>query len=189
MPRKRFAMAAVAGLALLLAIGGGFVAIVTVNSGDSHDHRPDVVGLFGGEDGFATVAQPSKAEAFRVSPKPGTTRDDYWDIADYSDVSGPTTLPPEAVTALSTILTSPDSYHWHEGGVKACATLYAVRLAFHQGPKQVDVYLCFGCNDLAVVKDGKQKGKDFTSIRPALVKAVKQMFPTDPEIQKLGEQR
>jgi hypothetical protein len=180
--RKRLKIAAIGAFLVV----GSLVTIEAMHRLDFHDHRPDVVGLFGGEGGYAIVARSAKVEAFRVAPK-DTREGDAWMAADYVDQSGPVTLSPDLASSVSAALTAPSSYYWHETATKACPTLYNVRLAFYRGSNRVDVYLCFGCNDLAVVEGGKERGKDFTEIRPTLLKAVRQLFPFDPGIQGLRD--
>jgi hypothetical protein len=179
--RKRLKISTIGAF---LAVAGCLVALTVVGWLDFHDHRPDVVSLFGGEGGFAIVASPTKVEAFRVAPK---GKLESWQAADYVDQSGPITLPPVLASSVSAALTAPGSYDWHPDGMKACPTLYNVRLAFYRGTDRIDVYLCFGCHDMLVLKDGKESGKDFTRIRPTLLKAVRQLFSADPEIQRLRD--
>lgn len=70
---------------------------------------------------------------------------------------------------------------------KACGPpIYGVVLSFFRDEERVDVYFCFRCGDLAVVRDGAVQGRgDFSTVEDDFVRAAKELFPNDAEIQAI----
>ena len=60
-------------------------------------------------------------------------------------------------------------------------------MRFDDGREVLDINLCFECNMLAVVCDGKIVGReeDFDGGASKLAAICKELFPDDPEIQAL----
>jgi hypothetical protein len=164
---------------VVAAVGAIYVAIV----GPSPIPR-----LFGGLENMAIVREATRVEAYRVVPPDGTEPmiDDISPL-DYKVVAGPMTVPAEMATEMSKALLSPETYGWDY--VKACGRpVYGVKLSFFQETERVDIYFCFKCLTLAVVRDDQVfGGEDFDNAEQAFVKAVKALFPDDPEIQAIRE--
>jgi hypothetical protein len=85
---------------------------------------------------------------------------------------------------VATVLTDPRSYDWSKA--VGCLPSYGVKLSFTRGADRVDVLLCFECDIVLFEHNGEPPGlEEFTPMRPVLVRAVKQLFPDDAEIQAL----
>ena len=144
--------------------------------------------LYGGPRNVAIVARPDKVEAFRVEQASERARTDDAQFSDWATIAGPATLSPETAAEVSAALVSPSSYEWHYA--KGCWPNFGARLSFHQGSEQVDVLLCFECDILWIVRNGRRiGGEDFDDVRAVLARAVKEAFPDDEVIQSLDEAR
>lgn len=177
----RFSLRRLLAIVVLVAVVGAiYVAIV----GPSPMLR-----LFGGAENMAIVREATRVEAYRVVPPEGTEPmiDDISPL-DYKVVAGPMTVPTEMATEMSKALLSPETYGWDY--VKACGhPVYGVKLSFFQESERVDVYLCFRCSTLAVVRDDQVfGGEDFDNAEQVFVKAVKALFPDDAEIQAIRDE-
>lgn len=106
---------------------------------------------------------------------------------EYRMVGDPVTVTKELAKTLQTTLLSSDTYEWEMA--KACGhPVYGVKLSFYRGGDRVDVYFCFSCLVLAVVRDQKTyMPEDFDNGKQVFVDAVKELFPTDAEIQAIRE--
>ena len=77
---------------------------------------------------------------------------------------------------------------------KGCEFQPGVAFRFTGESGEVDVILCFKCNELDIHsagpggKDATQAGEDFDRARPMLVQLAKESFPEDQEIQALEEE-
>lgn len=89
------------------------------------------------------------------------------------------------------VLTDPRYYFFDDSIAKACGDpVYGVRICFKEGEREIDVNLCFMCDDLAVTADDKEVGwAEFGRARPDLVRICKELFPKDAEIQRLSQTR
>ena len=73
---------------------------------------------------------------------------------------------------------------------KACLPQPGVRLDFIRGDDRLSVLLCFECDMAMDFLNGSYVGGgDFDDVRPALVGAVRPLFPNDAKIQSLTERR
>lgn len=144
----------------------------------------DVVELYGGAASFAILSKPDSVVAYRLTPF--LLESDPMTLSDFPSSKGPITVHDEVAVKLSVALSDPRSYGWNFS--KLCIPKYGVRLTFQADGGAVGVLLCFECNILAIFVDGTEiGGEDFDDIRPALVQAVKQIFPDDVELQALAE--
>ena len=162
-------MRSCAPLLLLLAVGCSSNAITSTPGGNGGT-SDRVQKLIGGEAALATIRKPDKIEAFRHAeksyPRP---------LEEYEVVKGPVEVSPELGQQLADLLTADNSYRWEVA--KVCEPDYGVRIRFTRGERQVNVLFCFGCDILEFLPGGKSE--DFDSIRPQLVKIVKQIFPEE----------
>lgn len=144
----------------------------------------DVVELYGGAVSFAILSKPDSVVAYRLSP----IALESYPVAksDFPTSKGPIAVHDVIAVKLAVALSDPRFYWWDLA--KLCVPTYGVRLTFEADGRAVDVLLCFECNILAIFVDGTEiGGEDFDDIRPALVQAVKQIFPDDVELQALTE--
>ena len=158
-----------APLLLLLAVGCSSSAISSTATGEGRASAR-VQKLIGGEAALATIRNPDKIEAFRHAeksyPRP---------LEEYEVVKGPVEVSPQLGRQLAELLSADNSYLWDLA--KGCEPDYGVRIRFTRGDQQVNVLFCFGCDILEFLPGGKSE--DFDSIRPQLVKIVKQIFPEE----------
>lgn len=144
--------------------------------------------LFGGGENMAIVREATRVEAHRVVPPPGCIpMEDYISPLDFKIAAGPAGVPADMAKELATTLLSTDTYSW--GSDKACGyPVYGVKLSFFRGSERVDVYFCFKCSVLAVVRDEQVVGRaDFDHGERVFVDAVKKFFPQDAEIQAIRQ--
>jgi hypothetical protein len=105
-------------------------------------------------------------------------------ILSFPIVSGPVQVDSDLATSIATALADPKVYGWDYS--KACFFDPGVALRFTQGESVTEVLLCFSCDELLVVREGKALGKeDNDGARGPLVAAAKRLFPDDKEIQAL----
>lgn len=165
-------------IVVVAAIGAIYVATI----GQSPMSR-----LFGGAENMAIVREATRVEAYRVTPPPGSNpMEDYTSPLDYEVVTEPVAVPVKMAREISRALLSPETYSWDSA--KACGDpVYGVKLSFFQDSERVDVYFCFKCSVLAVVRDDRVfGGEDFDNAEQVFVEAVKTLFPDDQEIQQIG---
>ena len=162
-----------------LALVAAFAALVWW-----YAHREDqdfrvVAAVFGGNRAMDIVEHPDRVLAYRLDPDPSN------DPA-YPRTAGPVELPTATAADVSAALLSADTYLL--GGGKGCEPLYGMLLEFVQGDDRVDVMFCFECDILlARRKDRPAAYGDFDYGRAVFVRAAKECFPGDEEIQALKE--
>lgn len=128
----------------------------------------------------AIIKSPTTVTAYRLADSSfyQTKVADYKTKGDSVDVAG------ETSKSLSAALLDPRGYLWDLA--KACEPIYGVRLQFARNDESVDVVFCFECNILTVYHNGAAlESEDFDPLRPALIAAMKKIFPDDGEIQSL----
>ncbi len=146
--------------------------------------RTAIAEMFGGGPALATVAKPSRVEAYRLDPLPAGRSWTEASVADYPVTAGPVAVPAAIVGPVSAALLSPDTYGWDFA--KSCLPTYGVRLSFHRGGERIDVLFCFECNILLIGRDGRTTGgEDFDRNRAVFVRAARALFPEDDLIQRL----
>jgi hypothetical protein len=148
--------------------------------------RWQVARLFGGGENLRTLRDATSVEAYRLAPPDvKSPRQERTEPSEFQIVSPPAPVPPDLAAALAERLTSPSSYRFSIG--KECGYPdYGVKLSFTRDSQSVDVFLCFHCRDLAVVKDGVTTGAaDFDRAAVELIAAAKKLFPDDEQIQQL----
>ena len=149
---------------------------------------PSMTHLFGSGENLAIVREATRVEAYRLAPPQGV---DPFSVdtspLEYRTTAGPVTLKSELAKPLQEALLSPQTYMWD--AAKACGyPVYGVKLSFFRGSKCVDVYFCFKCAVLAVVRDEQVVGRaDFDHGERIFIDAVKKLFPQDAEIQAILE--
>ena len=155
-----------------------------------------IQGLVGGEDAGALLADLSKArvcEAYRIDGyklsgpaalEDGAKTDPPGKLHGYPVISGPGAIDEESRAALSKILTDPDTYLWDSA--KACEFIPGIALRLADARVQVDVLICFSCDELEIYTNGKRVGQeDFDPRRAELLRLARKLFPGDKGIQAL----
>ena len=157
-----------------------------------------VQGLVGGEAAYALLADLSKSrvcEAYRIDgyarsgpsardDAPGTKTDKARELRGYPIISGPMVLDEASRATLSKVLTDPNTYLWDSA--KACEFVPGIALRLSDANVQVDVLVCFSCDELEIYTNGKRAGQeDFDPRRIDLLHVARKLFPKDAGIQKL----
>lgn len=157
----------------------GAVYVVTVG-------RSQVSTLFGGAENIAIVREATRVEAYRMAlPEDDVPSEDTSPL-DYDIASEPVRVSAVMARELATTLLSSDTY---SGAASACGPpLYGVKVSFFRDAERVDVYFCFHCSVMRVVRDERvHGGVDFGNAEQLFVQAVKALFPDDAEIQAIRE--
>lgn len=188
---KQRMTSAIVALSVVFLSGCGNARIEDL--GDSR-----IEGLVGGKAAYALIADLSKAsacEAYRIDgyalsgptakdDASGAKADKPGKLQGYPIRSGPTILDDASRATLSKVLTDPDTYLWDSA--KACEFVPGVALRLSAANVQVDVLICFSCDELEMYKNGKRVGhEDFDPSRAELVRVARKLFPEDEDIQAL----
>ena len=148
-----------------------------------------VAGLFGGPSGWSAIEAPEKVTAYRIT-RPGVVQHvrapDL--LAGFEIMDGPRDVAEAVATELRTILADDSIYDWERA--KGCEFEPGVAFRFAKGGEDLDVLLCFNCDEFAAYRGTKRVGgEDFDVARPRLVALVKRVFPGDEKIQALKPRR
>ncbi len=141
----------------------------------------------GGPAALAALRYAEQVEAYRIGEL--ADRDNWQNagLADYPILKGPLAVAPADIQTLTSTLQDRDSY---SRVPKGCTPLPGVRVDFVHGNDRLSVLLCFECDSaLYYLNDKIAGGGNFDPARPALVRIVRPLFPNDPKIQSLTEQR
>lgn len=174
----RFSLRRLVAIVVVIAMG---VALYQAAFG-----APSMSRLFGSAENLAIVREATRVEAYRLAPPAGV--DPFLvdtSPLEYQTTAGPVTVKSELAETLQATLLSPSTYRlWI---VKECGfPVYGVKLSFFSGSEHVDVYFCFKCSVLAVVRDKQVVGRaDFDHGEQVFIDAVKQLFMQDAEIQAI----
>lgn len=137
----------------------------------------------GGNEGIETLKNPTRVEAHRIKHR----GDDYSDYKNYEVISEAVPVSNELATVLVRDLFTLKSFVGEPK--KACMPNYGIRLSSLREDDRVEIYLCFDCALLLVVRNSSVVGgKDFGRIEENLLRVVKTLFPNDHEIQDLKTQ-
>lgn len=160
------------------------VALLLLSGCGEHDSR--VVGLFGGEDALSVVLAPEDVQAFRIE-SPSVSNDEEaaaTEIGGYPVTAGPIDVDDSAAKELAVMLRNPGTYDWPSA--KGCTFEPGVAVRFTGPSGTIDVLLCFSCDELKILRNGRiVGGEDFDNARPRLLAIVKRLFPDDAAIQSL----
>jgi len=84
---------------------------------------------------------------------------------------------------LSQILSNPNTYFEHAVPVD-CAFRPGIAFRFSDGTIEVDLLVCFSCNELKYYLDGKSTGRSYFK-SPEILALTKKLFPNDKIIRSL----
>lgn len=140
--------------------------------------REFVERLFGGPEGYRTIAEPHKVELCVLNSRFQETEMGLPAVR-----AGPVVLTQTKQQKLSRILLDFDTYQW--GVVKLCSPDYGVKAHFTRAQSTIDVLFCFECDILEVSVAGNTHSENFDFNHNALAKLVRQVFPRDQKIQRL----
>ena len=154
--------------------------------------------LVGGDAAYALIADLSQSricEAYRIDgyafsgpgvidDGPGEKADQPGKLQGYPIISGPRAIDDEARATLSKLLTDPETYLWDSD--KPCEFIPGVALRLADAKVQVDILVCFSCDELEMYTNGKRVGhEDFDPRRSDLLRVARKLFPRDEGIQAL----
>ncbi|WP_428304778.1 hypothetical protein [Lacipirellula sp.] len=164
-------------VALAAIIGAAYVAVAP---------RSPLMQVFNSAANMEVVRTAARVEARRVHLPAGVEypNDDILPT-DYVVAAASTQVPEPLVQILTERLLATATYE--VDAAKACGLpVYGVMLSFFRDEERVDVYFCFHCGDLAVVREGVVQGRgDFSKADDDFVRAAKELFPDDAEIQAI----
>ena len=174
----RFSLRRLLAVVVVVAAAGA-IYVATVG-------RSQISTLFGNAENIAIVRDATRVEAYRVTLPGGDAPNEDTSPLDYEITSDPVRLPTAMASELAKTLLSSDTY---SGAAAACGPpIYGVKISFFRNAERVDVYFCFHCSVLRVVRDERvYGGADFGNAEQVFVKAVKTLFPNDVEIQAIRE--
>ena len=85
---------------------------------------------------------------------------------------------------MSKVITDPNTCLWDVA--KSCEFLPGVALRLADVNVQVDILVCFSCDELEMYTNGKRVGhEDFDPRRSDLLRVARKLFPKDEGIQAL----
>ena len=148
--------------------------------------RSPLMQVFNSAANMEVIRTATRVEARRVHlPEGLETPDEDMLPTDYVVAAESMQVPEPLVQILTERLLATATYEVDTA--KACGPpLYGVMLSFFRDEEHVDVYFCFHCGDLAVVRDGAVQGHgDFSKVEDDFVRAAKELFPDDAEIQAI----
>ena len=150
----------------------------------SETTEENMIRRLGGKDIVATIRATDSIEACRVKVDEDDDINKDWLRWKTIEISGFSKLPPGQVRDAKSIITEPKSYL---SGMDKCVFDPGVKLILHSDDRPLEILICYHCNDLCVVDDGKPVGyANFRPGRAKLVEFAKKIFPSDKEIQSLS---
>jgi hypothetical protein len=172
-------------LRTMAALALGYILLLSYMhyQGDARIRR-----LFGGSTGLGTLQHADRIEAYRIGKIADSVKSQEAGLNDYGILKGPLAVAQADSQKLSRTLQDRNSYFWD--AAKGCIMQPGVRFDFIRGNDRLSVLLCFECDILETFLDGKPvSGGNFDYARPTLIELVRPLFPDDPKIQSLTEQR
>jgi hypothetical protein len=160
--------------------------LVVSNAAELLDPMPlprDIVqALFGGPEGYETIAAPAAVELSLLNSR---FREGEAELPEIR--AGPKSVSARSQKQLSRILLDFDTYQW--GVTKLCVVDYGVKARFRRAKSEVEVLFCFECDILEIKLNGRSTAENFDFNHNALVKIMRQVFPRDKKIRHLDENR
>ena len=144
-----------------------------------------VQALYGGPAGWAAIEAPEKVTAYRIVRAGELQHVRAPDLlAGYEILNGPVAVDAAVAAELRAILADDGIYDWARA--KGCEFTPGVAFRFAKGGEDLDVLLCFSCDELAAFRGDKRLGgEDFDVARPRLLALVKRVFPDDEKLRAL----
>ena len=105
------------------------------------------------------------------------------EIQGFSVLSEARPIKDDGRKALSQILLNPNTYFEHAVPVD-CAFRPGIAFRFSDGTVEVDLLVCFSCNELKYYLDGKSAGGSYFK-SPDILALTKKLFHDDKKIQSL----
>jgi hypothetical protein len=145
------------------------------------ERQAELIRRMGGKGALEIISKAKKVQAYRLDPNGRRTAQ----ANDYLITEGPIDVPANMQAELSRVLSTHESMYW-SSGLKGCLPVYGVRLKFRNARGEVDVNICFSCDELQFAYNGKKTGSVSTgSAESTLAAVAKALFPNDEEIQKI----
>jgi len=139
----------------------------------------------GGDDVVSILKRPDRVEAALVAP-PGDV--EGLPAHEHKVASEKRTVGEAVTKDITEILTTPE-LHRGINATTLCLPVYGARVSYFPGENRVDLYFCFGCDDLAVYLNEKGVGGiKFFLVCKRLLHNVLEVFPDDEKLKKtLGD--
>lgn len=148
---------------------------------------PRVDALYGGAEAIAVLQGPERVQAWRIegSPRQPKPEDDPTKLLHgYGVLAGPAAVDEATGKQLAGLLLQPASYEFESA--KGCEFQPGVLLRFSRSKANLDILICYSCNEISIYFNGKQVGhEDIDRIRKPMVAAAQRAFPQDEAIRQL----
>jgi hypothetical protein len=173
--RPRYVISAIAVLTIIAVA----LAIVA---------RPEPLREVFSNTGLTVLSDAERVDAYLLGRLPGNINWQRAVVTDYPPLGRPTTATDAQTKMLQSTLLDENNFEF--GIAKACVFEPGVRMDFIRGADKLQILICFECDSLQSFLNGLPVGgEDFDTGRPELVRMVKTLFPDDPGIRKLAENR
>ena len=162
------------------------LAVVALTSSACRRSGPDwrITQLYGGPGSVQALTDPTRVDAFRVSPKAHGAEPGIAYVGIHAVTAGPIPVPKDVAVQLSTLLSDAATYDWRR--TKSDPYLPTIGLRFTRDVSRVDIALDFTSNMLTIHRHGKRISvEDFDDARPQLLTIVKALFPDDEDVQAI----
>jgi hypothetical protein len=138
----------------------------------------------GGDQVLNVLTKPDRGSAFRIGGIVRTPirRASLYDIP---VLAGPIDLAPDMLTRIAAALSNEGTYK-RTGGEKGCTPEYGVRLRLERADDVVDVFLCYRCDQMRTVLNGKPlRLLEFDPGEVELIALAQALFTNDAAILEL----
>ncbi|HXI72558.1 MAG TPA: hypothetical protein VNN22_19625 [Verrucomicrobiae bacterium] len=180
MKRKPFIF--VFGILLLVAAGYGYWA--------SRPTQQDVIQkVFSNQRNFDIFLASEKVTAQLLHKRVATESEK---LSGY-ERDAPVSVSQEETQKIKLLIQNPSSYLWNIAN--SCITDYGVLFTFHADNRTLRIAVCLKCRELGVFDSEDESAEPVKSeyitksMREQLVTIAKSIFPNDPAIQSLKENR
>ncbi len=146
--------------------------------------------LYGSAENYDLVAGNRRAgtvSAFRIDSLKGATGDaGNGEISGYAILGETASVGDADAAALGRILGDDATYLFDSQ--KGCIFSPGIAVRWERRSTTVDVLFCFSCDELEIFANDELVGdEDFDPRRGDILRIVKRLFPSEPEIQALAE--
>jgi len=153
--------------------------------------RIDLQKLFGGPVNLQIVGAADKVRVWKTEGFLNRQSDSQPEQrAFYRKGGEPKTVPSELAKSLIEKFSNRSSYYGDTGSSKACMPMPGFVVAFIRAEGEVDIFLCFECDILAVqVGENYKAQADFDPSHNELLRVIKALYPNDDKVQSLRERK
>ena len=165
-----------------------YVAVVLLLGVSISCASKSVESIVGGKEVYKLIVELHKAktcEVYRVDDSyPGENRlNKGKKVHGFFVLSEVYPMKDDGIKALSKILLKPNTYFEYAVPID-CAFRPGIAFRFTNGKTEVDLLVCFSCNELRYYLDGNSVGQSYFK-SPEILALTKKLFPDDKKIQSL----